>query len=146
MTQDNFSKDAARWLQAVDFNQQLAEAEKEHRQEMQKTLLSFLEVLDSFDRCLSASDQMGDKSSRGPDHSKSFKTVRNQLRGALERAGVRFMDCQDQPFDPQKHKAIEVQFRPDLDDGLVVEEVIRGCEWRGELLRSAQVVVSHRRR
>jgi len=145
MAKDSSSKDAARWLQAVDFNQQLAQVEKEHHQEMRETVLSFLEVLDSFDRCFSTSDQMENKSPRGPDYLKSFKAVRRQLRGSLERAGVRFMDCQGQPFDPQKHKAIEVQFKPDLDEDMVVEEVMRGCEWRGELLRLAQVAVSRKR-
>ena len=135
-----------KWLQAVDFNQQLAVMEKEHAQEMRDTLLSFLDVLDSFDRCFSAMDQTGGTSSVAQSWSRSFEGIRRQLQRTLERAGVSFMNCRGGAFDPHKHEAIEVRARPDLEEGMVIEEVIRGCEWRGEVLRQAKVVVSRKSR
>ncbi len=140
------SEDAPKWLQAFDFNQQVAVMEKEYVREMRNTLLSFLEVLDSFDRCFSAIDQTREMSSLAQSWLRSFEGVRRQLRRTLEQAGVSFMNCQGEPFDPHKHEAIQARSRPDVREGIVIEEVVRGCEWRGEVLRQAKVVVTRKSR
>ncbi len=136
------SGDTVKWLQAFDFNQQLAAVQKEHEQEMRNVLLSFLEVLDSFDRCFAVIKQSGPASSAARSQLENFQNISSQLQQVLSRAGVRFMDCQGQPFDPHRHEAIEVQSRSSVESGIVIEEMTRGCEWRGEILRRAKVVVS----
>lgn len=138
----NTSPGDAVWLQALDFNQQLAAAKQEHTQEMRNIILSFLEVLDSFDRCFAAIDRTGQTSPVAQSWLKSFDQVCCQLQKTLERAGVSFMNCQGEPFDPHKHNAVQVQSKPGVEDGIVIEVITRGCEWREEILRQAKVVVS----
>ena len=131
--------DTDRWLQALDCSQQLAAKDRE----MRNTLLSFLEVLDAFDRCFSAISQTQQASTLSQSGLKSFDRVRLKLVRALEQAGVSFMDCRGKPFDPHKHEAIETRQRgPEVEEGTVVEEIVRGCEWNDKILRRAKVVVS----
>jgi molecular chaperone GrpE (heat shock protein) len=61
---------------------------------------------------------------------------------ALEQAGVSFMNCVGQAFDPVKHEAVEVRVTSDVEEHTILEEVVRGCEWRGEVLCYAKVVVA----
>jgi molecular chaperone GrpE len=130
---------AAPWLQALNCNQQLAAKD----QEMRDTLLSFLEVLDAFDRFLSTVDQSQQLSESSQRERSSFDRIRIKLVRALEQAGVTFMDCQGKPFDPYRHAAVDVaQCESEVGENIVVEEIIRGCEWNGKLLRPAKVVVS----
>ena len=124
--------DWQKMLQAADFSHSLAEREQAHRGEVRQILLDFLEVLDALDRLI----VLGNAPQEG-----SLVTLRRQMVGAFERAGVRFIDSLGQPFDPHRHTAIEA--RPDAAQapGTIVEEVRRGCDWQGELLRPAQVIV-----
>ena len=128
--------------QGFDLNRQLEDAKKEHEQEMRSLLLSCLEVLDSFDRCLAAAKQTGSESAIAQNQLASFEGLRKQFQRALERAGVEFMDCTGQPFDPHQHEAVEIQSSPGVQEGIVLEEITRGCQWKGEILRLAKVTVS----
>lgn len=125
--------DWQKMLQAADFSQSLAEREQTHRGEMRRILLDFLEVLDALERLIA----LGDASKKG-----SLVTLRRQMVGAFERAGIRFFDSVGQPFDPHRHMAIETRVDADQAQGIIVEEIRRGCEWDGGVLRSAQVVVA----
>jgi molecular chaperone GrpE len=126
-------KDWLRMLQATDFSRTLAEQEQAHRAKVKSILLDFLEILDSLDRLMA----QGDVAMGG-----TLATLRRQLLSAFERAGVRFFESVGRPFDPQRQEAIEIRPDSSPEPGIVVEELQRGCEWQGDLLRTAQVVVA----
>lgn len=120
-------------LQAADFARAMTERDEAHRREMRRLLLDFLEVLDSLDRLLAPGEAVA-----GP----SLAVLRRQLLEAFGRAGVRFFESTSRPFDPERHEAVESRWHPGLAAGTVVEEIRPGCEWNGELLRTAQAVVA----
>lgn len=113
-----------------------------HEQTMRATLLSFLEILDSVDRCLAAPEPKAGSDTRASSWRSNFEGVQQQLLQVFERAGVTFMNCVGQPFDPQMHDALERRFDPEAEENLIVEEVARGCLWQGEVLRYAKVIVA----
>jgi len=47
-----------------------------------------------------------------------------------------------QPLDPHTMRAVELDHRPDLANGIVTEELRKGYLWQGELLRLAEVKVN----
>ncbi len=116
-----------------------------YEQEMRATLLAFLEILDSVDRCLAAPEPQAAAETRASSWRSNFEGVQQQLLQVFERAGVTFMDCVGQPFDPQMHHALERRFDPEAEENLIVEEVARGCLWQGEVLRYAKVIVAARK-
>jgi molecular chaperone GrpE len=125
-------KDWLRMVQATDFSRALAEQERARRAEVKGILLDFLEILDSLDRLMAQEDLALEG---------ALVTLRRQLLNAFERAGVRFFESVGRPFDPQRQEAVEARVDSSLEPGSVVEELRRGCEWQGDLLRTAQVVV-----
>ena len=72
--------------------------------------------------------------------------IRAQLLEALQAHGLQPFDSVGQPFDPQRMQALGQ--RPASASataialGQVVEEVVRGYQWQGSLLREAQVLVA----
>lgn len=117
-------------LEGVNFASELETLRGDRRASMRRVLLGFLGVLDALDRVTGRDD---DRSTLG--------LVRRRLVGAFEEAGVQFFATVGLPFDPCRHEAVEVRSGEWVDE-IVVEEISRGCEWEGELLRSAQVVVA----
>lgn len=125
-------------LKAFAFNDMVYE----QQQAMRSALLAFLDVLASFDRCLVAMDPKEEVSPVVRSWRGSVEKVRSQLLMALEQAGVSFMNCVGQIFDPVTHEAVEIRVTSDVEENTILEEIVRGCTWRGEILCYAKVVVA----
>jgi len=95
-------------------------------------------VLDNLERALKAASE-----EPGADALKKGVTlVRDELRAALERAGVEAYDPKGEPFDPSWHEAISTQPAEGKPAGTVLETLDRGYRLDGQVLRPARVVVS----
>jgi len=66
----------------------------------------------------------------------------SELEKFLASFGVKAVDATGAEFDPAKHQAVHVIERDDVPDSTVIEEIVRGYEFNGQVLRTAQVVVS----
>jgi len=100
-------------------------------------LLEFLEVLDSIDRLVVLSEKNSDKTWHH-----HLKTLQQQFIKALNNAGISFFNSYGQPFDPQRHEAVEVIELSNIEDSIIIEEIARGCTWQGEIFRFARVIVA----
>ena len=69
-----------------------------------------------------------------------------RLQEALDRLGVREIECAGQRFDPNTMTAADVQETAEVADGTVLGVYRSGYEWKGETLRPAQVNVARSRR
>ena len=67
-----------------------------------------------------------------------------RLEQLLNAQQVVALPAEGQPLDPHTMRAAELDQRPDLDNGIVTEELRRGYLWQGELLRLAEVKVNRR--
>ena len=64
------------------------------------------------------------------------------LARALEKFGVRVIDPQGEPFDPERHEAMMTQESATAEPNSVLQVVQPGYELNGRLLRPARVVVA----
>jgi molecular chaperone GrpE len=100
----------------------------------QQILAQFLVVLDSLDRCEALA-------CAGP-WPEYLQSLHEEMLAAFEQCGARLIHPLGQVFDPLKHEAVATQMIPGDPEGIIVQVITRGCEWRGNLLRAAQVVIS----
>lgn len=68
--------------------------------------------------------------------------VYDGLLKALAEHGATPLDSVGEPFNADYHEALATLPSPDVEEGLVMNEVKRGWLLHGKLLRAAQVVVS----
>ena len=124
---ENFKKRAAREKQdAIKFaNESLME--------------KLLPILDNFDMALAAATVQNTsiESLRA-----GVQMIAQQLKSAMNDAGLQEIDAAGQAFDPNFHEAISQQETADAAEGTVVQQVRKGYRLRDRLLRPASVIVA----
>ena len=105
----------------------------------EKLALDLLTALDNLDRAIDAARKAGDK---GPLAVGVMATYA-QILEMLKRYGVTPIDAQDQPFDPNRHQAIQTQpAGPGRDTNTVAQVVQQGFMIHDKVLRPAAVIVA----
>ena len=101
-------------------------------------LREILPVLDNFDRALEAART----ASKAQGVVAGVELIQRELLKVLEKFGVTPYSALGQPFDPERHEAVQRVVRPDAPAMTVVEETQRGYLLNGRVLRPAMVVVA----
>jgi molecular chaperone GrpE len=121
-------------------SRQPAQAEAD---EARQIMLSFLDVLDAVDRLAAvAADAEMDSAPMGTRWLDHMGALQQQMVDTFLRSGVKFFDCNGQLFNPEQHEIVKVEQRDDVNDYTIMTELSRGCEWQGQVLRVARVVVA----
>ena len=125
---DNFKKRAAREKQdAIKYaNESL--------------LQKLIPVLDNFDMAMNATQ------STSSDSAQSLQTgvamILQQLKSAVQEAGLEELDATGQVFDPNIHEAVSQKETNEAPEGSVVQQLRKGYKLRDRLLRPATVIVA----
>jgi molecular chaperone GrpE len=101
---------------------------------------NILPVLDSFERALKA--PAGDAN----DLRSGLELIYRQFQDTLQKMGVQPIESVGKPFDPRVHEAIEMVDTTEAEDHHVLEELQRGYNYKGRLLRPAMVRVARNTR
>lgn len=103
------------------------------------TISNLLEVVDNFER---ARAQIKPQNDGEMAVHKSYQSVYKQLVEGLKRVGVAPMRAEGKEFDPNLHEAVMRQPTDEHDDGVVIEELVRGYILGERVLRHAMVKVA----
>jgi molecular chaperone GrpE len=117
---------------------ELDRVEKISYQNDKKILFELLAVLDNLERF-----QKEARMRYGEDsfYEGSLK-IQKEFMHILEKSGVERMVVEQEQFDPKKHEAIETIQLDGRKEGEIIEEVLPGYWFRGEVLRPAKVKVA----
>jgi len=128
-------------LQA-DFENYVKRAEKDRTtvQEFasERVITKLLIVLDEFERAMDALKQSGTRA----DITKGMEMVFKNLHKTLETEGVKSIDAVGKQFDPYKHEVLLQATKEGAPDGLILEELQRGYEMKGKVIRYSKVKVA----
>jgi molecular chaperone GrpE len=102
-----------------------------------ETVGQILPVLDDFERALKA--EASDK-----EYSKGIEIIYNRLFETLKKLGLEPLAATGAKFDPHVHHAVEMVPTTQAEDQTVLEELQRGYNFKGRLLRPAMVRVASR--
>ncbi|MCT0218814.1 nucleotide exchange factor GrpE [Synechococcus sp. CS-1329] len=103
------------------------------------TLSEILPVVDNFDR---ARQQLDPQSEEAQALHRSYQNLYKQLVEAFKQLGVAPMRVEGEPFDPNLHEAVLREPSDLVNEDLVIEELQRGYQLNGRVLRHALVKVS----
>lgn len=96
-----------------------------------------LPVLDDFERALKVE-------SSDTDYVKGMELIYQRLFNTLKKFGLEPLESEGKKFDPHVHHAVEMVPSEEAEDHTVVQELQRGYNFRGRLLRPAMVKVAVR--
>lgn len=99
-------------------------------------ILSFIEIIDSFDRAL---QQMGNAPASLVE---GLEAIHRNALGLLEKQGVTPYSSVGEPFNPALHEAVASLATTQHPPGVVVDELQRGYRASGVTIRPARVRVS----
>ena len=105
-----------------------------------KLIMDLLPAIDNLERALEHAERAGEESSIAD----GVRMTHRQLVASLDKHGVRGFDSVGQPFDPQRHEAIQQVETTEHDTGTVVQEFQKGYFLHDRLLRPAMAVVAKR--
>jgi molecular chaperone GrpE len=98
-------------------------------------------VMDDFDRAINSAKNSNDAKAL----LQGIEMVRNHFKSIMEENGLKVIDPDGQPFDPEKHEAVEHVEDVVHPENTVLEVMRKGYELNGKVLRPAAVKVSNKK-
>jgi molecular chaperone GrpE len=102
----------------------------------ERIITELLPVLDDLDLAI------GHATGDGSDVAEGLSAVRRKLLDVIGKEGASVIDPFGEPFDPERHNAVQMREDPGVADQTVVDVFQKGYEMHGRVLRAAMVVVS----
>ena len=97
-------------------------------------ILDLLPILDDFERALGSLPAELDEQ----NWTKGIKLIYNKLKTVLETQGLTEIKAKGEYFDPYFHEAAG---QVEGEEGIIIEEIRKGYEFRGKLLRPSMVMI-----
>ena len=115
-----------------------SEADNVRKYSIQGFATEVLPVLDNLERALDV--KVEDPNIK--NYVKGFEMIYQQLVHILENEGVKVIEAQDKPFDPNYHQALMQEAKEGVESGMVIEVLQKGYMLKDRVLRAALVKVS----
>lgn len=106
----------------------------------ERIVSDLLPVMDNFERALSA-DNEGEASEEHRNYVKGMELIFEQLKAALEKAGVKEIPALGETFDPSVHNAVMTEKSEEYDEGKISKVLQKGYMLNDRVVRPAMVAV-----
>ena len=100
------------------------------------------ELLPSIDHLEMAVNQDRNSENFGDSLLEGVEMTLNGLLSTLERYGLKPIDSEGEPFDPNKHEAIAMEESDEVPAQKIIKDFQKGYFFKDRLLRAAKVIVS----
>ena len=107
-----------------------------HAYANEKIVGNLLPVLDNFERALET--EGGDIEA----YAKGMQLIFEQLKKALENAGLEEIKAMDETFDPNVHNAVMTESLEEKEDGTVTKVLQKGYKLKDKVIRPSMVAVN----
>lgn len=115
-----------------------SEADNVRKYRIQGFATEVLPVLDNLERALDV--KVDDPNVK--NYAKGFEMIYQQLVHILDMEGVKEIEAQDKPFDPNFHQALMQEAKEGVEPGMVIEVLQKGYMLKDRVLRATLVKVS----
>jgi molecular chaperone GrpE len=96
---------------------------------------NLLPILDDFERALKT--ETADK-----EHARGVELIYQRFYDTLKKMGLEPIETAGKQFDPNQHEAVQRVHSDEFEDQAIVDELQRGYNFKGKLLRPAWVRVA----
>ncbi|MCH9812104.1 nucleotide exchange factor GrpE [bacterium] len=99
----------------------------------------FLGPMDNLENALSFTDNLSEELK---NWAVGFKMILDQFKSALENHGIFSYESIGKKFDPHLHEAVEMVETNDHEEGVIIEELLKGYKQDKRIIRVAKVKVA----
>ena len=99
----------------------------------ENVIKEFLDCYEDFGRALEIEN---DKDLRG-----GVELIYNKFTDILKKEGVEEIPAKGEKFDLNKHEALMVQESDDVENGYIIEELMKGYMYKDKVLKYSKVIV-----
>ena len=103
----------------------------------EKTIVSILPVIDDMERALKNMKSAEDVNAVV----EGVELIYNKFKDILTKEGVEEIPAKGEKFDLNKHEALMVQESDDVENGYVIEELMKGYMYKDKVLKYSKVIV-----
>lgn len=100
-----------------------------------------LPVLDNFERALGGEAEASENEEL-KNYAKGMELIFEQLKAALEKAGVKEIEALGEDFDPNVHNAVMTEQTEEYEDGKVSKVMQKGYKLNDKVVRPSMVAVN----
>ena len=100
-----------------------------------------LPVLDNFERALGQEAEASENEEL-KNYAKGMELIFEQLKGALEKAGVKEIEALGEDFDPNVHNAVMTEETDEYEDGKISKVMQKGYKLNDRVVRPSMVAVN----
>ena len=99
----------------------------------ENVIKDFLDCYEDFGRALETEND--------EDLRKGIELIYNKFSDMLAKEGVSEIPAKGEKFDLNKHEALMVQDSPDVENGYIIEELMKGYMYKDKVLKYSKVIV-----
>jgi molecular chaperone GrpE len=99
----------------------------------ENVIKEFLDCYEDFGRALETEND--------EDLRKGIELIYNKFSDVLTKEGVSEIPAKGEKFDLNKHEALMVQDDPDVENGYIIEELMKGYMYKDKVLKYSKVIV-----
>ena len=99
----------------------------------ENVIKDFLDCYEDFGRALETEND--------EDLRKGIELIYNKFSDVLAKEGVSEIPAKGEKFDINKHEALMVQDSPDVENGYIIEELMKGYMYKDKVLKYSKVIV-----
>lgn len=93
----------------------------------------FLDCYEDLERCLTIEND--------EDFRDGVELIYNKFSDVLTKEGVEEIPAKGEKFDLNKHEALMVQESDDVENGYIIEELMKGYTYKDKVLKYSKVIV-----
>ena len=99
----------------------------------ENVIKEFLDCYEDFGRAL--------ETQKDEDLRKGVELIYNKFSDVLAKEGVEEIPAKGEKFDLNKHEALMVQQSDDVENGYIIEELMKGYMYKDKVLKYSKVIV-----
>ncbi len=105
---------------------------------MENVISDFLTPMDNLENALHFAEQASEETA---NWAKGFQMILGQFKDVLSNNGITSFVSTGTFFDPHLHEAVEIETSNSSEDGLILQEYVKGYKSKDRVIRPARVKV-----
>jgi Molecular chaperone GrpE (heat shock protein) len=114
------------------------EVSESRKRAVERVVLEILPIMDNFERAILVSEESENYAAL----KEGLKMVHKQIYGLLIKEGVKEIESEGKPFNPEEHQVMQCEVSPEHEEDTIIKELLKGYTLFDRVIRPSMVIVA----